>query len=78
MTLPDTMHAAHVPGPGPAGSIRWDTLPVPVPGPTDVLVRVRSVAADPVDTFVRSGAYPTPMPTPFVIGRDLAGEVAAA
>ncbi|MFF0966048.1 NADPH:quinone reductase [Streptomyces sp. NPDC003703] len=77
MALPDAMRAAHVPGPGPAGSIRWGTLPVPVPGPTDVLVRVRAVAADPVDTFVRSGAYPTPMPTPFVIGRDLVGEVAA-
>lgn len=78
MALPTHMNAAHVEGPGPAESIRWGSLPVPQPGPTDVLVRVRAVAADPVDTFVRSGAYATPMPTPFVIGRDLVGEVAAA
>nr|WP_239080790.1 hypothetical protein [Streptomyces coelicoflavus] len=30
-----------------------------------------------MDTFVRSGAYATPLPTPFVVGRDLVGEVAA-
>jgi NADPH:quinone reductase-like Zn-dependent oxidoreductase len=48
----------------------------PVPGPTDVLVRVEAVAVDPVDTFVRSGAYRTPTPFPFVLGRDLVGTVA--
>jgi NADPH:quinone reductase-like Zn-dependent oxidoreductase len=31
-----------------------------------------------VDTFVRSGAYATPLPLPFVVGRDLVGEVAVA
>ncbi|WP_129844129.1 NADPH:quinone reductase [Streptomyces sp. RFCAC02] len=72
------MRAAYVDGPGPAGAIRYGELPVPAPGPGDVLVRVLAVAANPVDTFVRSGAYPTPMPAPFVIGRDLVGEVAAA
>lgn len=78
MTLPATMRAAYVTGPGPAESIRYGELPVPVPGPTDYLVRVAAVAANPVDTFVRSGAYQTPMPSPFVTGRDLVGEVVAA
>ncbi|MEV7009173.1 zinc-binding dehydrogenase [Streptosporangium sp. NPDC051022] len=78
MSLPAHMHAAYVTGPGPAEAIRYGRIPVPVIGPTDVLVRVLAVAVDPVDVFVRSGAYPTPMPSPFVIGRDLAGEVAAA
>lgn len=77
MSLPTHMHAAYVTAPGPAETIRYDRIPVPVFGPTDVLVRVRLVAADPVDVFVRSGAYPTPMTSPFVIGRDLVGEVAA-
>ena len=36
------------------------------------------MAVDPVDTFVRSGVYATPLPLPFVVGRDLVGEVAAA
>ena len=48
----------------------------PVPGPTDVLVRVDAAAVDPVDMFVRSGAYRTPTPFPFVLGRDLVGTVA--
>ncbi|MEV8313337.1 zinc-binding dehydrogenase [Streptomyces sp. NPDC059900] len=72
------MNAAYVTAPGPADTIRYDRLPLPETGPADVLVRVRVVAVDPVDTFVRSGAYPTPMPSPFVVGRDLVGEVAAA
>jgi NADPH:quinone reductase-like Zn-dependent oxidoreductase len=72
------MRAAYVTGLGPADAIRVGELPVPVPGPTDVLVRVEVVAVDPVDLLVRSGAYPTPTPFPFVVGRDLVGTVAAA
>src|SRR4029450_7882462 len=34
------------------------------------------VVVDPVDTMVRSGAYRTPTPFPFVVGRDLVGGVA--
>jgi 2-desacetyl-2-hydroxyethyl bacteriochlorophyllide A dehydrogenase len=71
------MHAAFVDAIGPAGSIRYGTLPVPEPGPTDVLVRVEAVAVNHVDTFVRSGSYPTPLPFPFVVGRDLVGIVVA-
>lgn len=75
--LPETMRAAYVDRHGPAESIRYGELPVPAPGPTDVLVTVEAVAVDPVDTFVRSGAFRTPTPFPFVIGRDLVGAVAA-
>ncbi|MET9352135.1 NADPH:quinone reductase [Streptomyces sp. NPDC006617] len=77
-TVPDTMRAAYIDAAGPAAAIRYGELPVPPTGPTDVLVRVTAVAANPVDTFVRSGAYATPLPLPFVVGRDLVGEVAAA
>lgn len=72
------MAAAFVDGVGPADAIRYGALPVPSPGPTDVLVRVSAVSVNPVDTFVRSGAYPTPLPFPFVVGRDLVGTVAEA
>ncbi|MGW6061919.1 NADPH:quinone reductase [Streptomyces sp. NPDC055189] len=72
------MNAAYIAAPGPADAIRYGRLPLPQAGPTDVLVRVDVVAVNPVDTFVRSGAYPTLTPIPFVIGRDLVGEVAAA
>lgn len=71
------MRAAYVERHGPAASIRYGELPVPAYGPTDVLVAVEAVVVDPVDTFVRSGAFRTPTPFPFVIGRDLVGTVAA-
>ena len=70
--------AAYVTELGPPEHIQVGQLPVPALGPTDVLVRTDALAVDQVDTLVRSGAYPTPTPFPFVIGRDLAGTVAAA
>jgi NADPH:quinone reductase-like Zn-dependent oxidoreductase len=39
-------------------------------------VRADAIAVDPVDAFVRSGAYATPTPFPFVVGRDVVGTVA--
>lgn len=76
--IPTRMRAAWIDHLGPAEDIRSGDLPVPGPGPTDVLVHVNAVAVDPVDTLVRSGTYHTPTPFPFVIGRDLVGTVATA
>ena len=75
--LPETTVAAYVDELGPADTIRVGPLPVPAVGSTDVLVAVEAVAVDPVDTFVRSGTFPTPVPLPLVVGRDLVGRVAA-
>ncbi|MGF1430224.1 NADPH:quinone reductase [Kitasatospora sp. LaBMicrA B282] len=72
------MRAAFIEQLGPAQNIRYGEVPVPVPGPTDVLVDVLAVSANPVDTFVRSGVFRTPVSFPFVIGRDLVGRVAWA
>lgn len=74
--LPEQMYAAFIRECGPPDVIRFDTMPVPRPGPTDVLVRVEAVSVNHVDTFVRSGAYATARPFPFVVGRDLVGTVA--
>ncbi|WP_245854155.1 NADPH:quinone reductase [Micromonospora wenchangensis] len=71
----DTTTAAYVDRPGPAGTIRVGPLPAPEPTPTEVLVRVEASPVNRVDTFVRSGAFRTPLTFPFVIGRDLAGTV---
>lgn len=49
-------------------------LPVPEPGPRDLLVEVRAVSVNPVDVKVRSGR-PTDGPT--VLGFDAAGVVVA-
>lgn len=78
MTTPETMRAAFIRRTGGVEQIEVGTLPVPRPGPTDVLVRVQASAVNRVDLFVRSGAYETPLPFPFVIGRDLVGTVERA
>lgn len=71
------MRAAFVRELGGAERIEVGTLPVPRLGPTDVLVRMEASAVNHVDLLVRSGAYKTPIPFPFVIGRDLVGTVDA-
>ena len=77
MDLPDLMSAAYIDTLGGAGSIRFGDLPVPEPAAAEVLVRMEASEVNHVDLFVRSGAFPTPLPFPFVIGRDLVGTVVA-
>jgi NADPH:quinone reductase-like Zn-dependent oxidoreductase len=47
----------------------------PEPLPTEVLVRVHAVGVNPVDTSVRSGAWPLLGNPPFVLGWDVSGVV---
>lgn len=76
--VPKKMRAAYIKQFGPPEEVVVGELAVPSPGPTDVLVAVEVVAANRVDTLVRSGRYPTRAPFPFVVGRDLVGTVAAS
>lgn len=71
------MKAAYITQTGGPDSIRIGSLPDPVPGPRDVLVRVGASAVNPIDTYVRAGTVAMPLPFPFVVGCDLAGEVVA-
>ena len=48
------------------------TLPMPTPGPRDVLVEVSAVAVNPVDTKVRAGTFTQ---EPKILGWDAAGIV---
>ncbi|HEX4702910.1 MAG TPA: NADPH:quinone reductase [Pseudonocardiaceae bacterium] len=70
------MRAAFIERFGPPEVIRYGEVAAPRPGPTDVLVDVLATSVNPVDTFVRSGIFRTPVDLPFVIGRDLVGTVA--
>jgi 2-desacetyl-2-hydroxyethyl bacteriochlorophyllide A dehydrogenase len=72
------MRAAYIEQLGPPDVIKYGDLSTPRCGPTDVLVQAAVATVNPVDTFVRSGAWRTPMQFPFVIGRDLAGTVVEA
>lgn len=71
------MRAAHLLQTGAPEVIRVGAIADPEPGPRDVLVRVGACAVNPIDTYVRSGAVAFPLPRPFVVGCDLAGEVVA-
>ncbi|NBU39641.1 MAG: NADPH:quinone reductase [Planctomycetia bacterium] len=71
------MRAAFIERTGPPDVIRVGDRPDPRPGPDDVLVRVRAAAVNPIDTYVRGGAVAMPLPLPFVVGCDLAGDVVA-
>jgi NADPH:quinone reductase-like Zn-dependent oxidoreductase len=71
-----TTRAAYIVDHGPADAIVVGELPAPARGPADVLVAVTAAAVNQVDTYVRSGRWPTPLPFPFVVGRDLVGTVA--
>ena len=62
------MQAAYIEEPGPPESIVFGELPTPEPTGAEVLVKVEAVALNPVDTYIRSGAYPMDLPTPFVVG----------
>ena len=62
---------------GPPEVMRMEEVPDPAPGQGQVLVRIRAVGVNPVETYIRSGAYarrPTP---PYTPGHDAAGIVEA-
>lgn len=72
-----TMRAAFIRQTGGPDVIEVGRLPVPVPGPREVLVRVKAAAINPIDTYIRAGTVAMPLSFPFVVGCDLAGEVVA-
>lgn len=57
---------------GEAGSLR--ELPIPVPGPSEILVRVIAAGVNPIDWKMRDRDE---RPFPFVLGQDFAGVVSA-
>lgn len=64
---------------GNAEGARLTDVPAPTPGPHDLLVNVRAAGLNPVDFKFRQGQLrPIYRPSlPFVLGNELAGEVAA-
>jgi NADPH:quinone reductase-like Zn-dependent oxidoreductase len=77
MSLPSTMRAARVHRRGPA-VFQIDTVPVPTPGPGQVLVEVASAGVNFSDVKRRRGdAYPFETAFPFTPGGEIAGTVAA-
>ncbi|MGH7952730.1 MAG: NADPH:quinone reductase [Limisphaerales bacterium] len=71
------MKAAYIHQTGGAENIIYGDLPEPKPTADQCFVKVAAVDVNPVDLYVRSGAVPTKMNFPYILGRDLAGKIAA-
>ncbi len=69
------MKAAYIKQTGPPENIIVGELPTPEPTSSQLLVRVKAAALNPVDTYIRAGTVPMNIPLPFVVGCDLAGVV---
>ena len=67
------MKAAYIEQTGPPETIIYGDLPKPSPVGAEVLVKVRAVSVNPVDTYIRNGAKYWELPKPFIVGCDLAG-----
>jgi NADPH:quinone reductase-like Zn-dependent oxidoreductase len=73
--LPHQMTACRVNAFGPPSAICLEQVPVPKPGPGEVLVRVKAAGVGPWDGWIRSGRSALPQPLPLTLGSDLSGIV---
>ena len=55
--------------------LRLEEVPTPQPGPGQVLVRIRGVGVNPVETYIRAGKYARLPQLPYTPGNDGAGVV---
>jgi NADPH2:quinone reductase len=74
---PGRMKAIRVSQYGGPDVLHLEEVPAPKAGPGQVLVRVRAIGVNPVETYIRSGAYPRKEPLPYTPGSDADGVVEA-
>jgi NADPH:quinone reductase-like Zn-dependent oxidoreductase len=58
-------------------TMQFERVPVPSPGPGEVLVKVHAAGVGPWDAWIRAGKSALPQPLPLTLGSDLSGEVQA-
>ena len=63
---------------GPPEVMRLTEVPDPSPGPGQLLVRIRAVGVNPVETYIRAGTYGRSPSLPYTPGTDAAGVVEKA
>ena len=71
------MRAIVIATPGGPDSMSIGTIPDPVAGPGELLVRIRATALNRLDLLQREGRYPVPPGAPPTLGVEMAGEVVA-
>ncbi|MGC8743208.1 MAG: NADPH:quinone reductase [Verrucomicrobiia bacterium] len=69
------MKAAFITKTGTPEVIEYGELPTPEPAKQQVLVRVKAVSVNPIDTYIRAGMIQMNIKFPYIIGCDLAGVV---
>ena len=57
--------------------MKLENVPEPVPGPGQVTIRVHAAGVNPVDTYIRAGAYARKPNLPYTPGTDVGGTVHA-
>jgi NADPH:quinone reductase len=57
--------------------LTYEDIPPPTPGPGQIKIRNHACGINFIDTYFRSGLYPSPVGLPFVSGNEGAGEVIA-
>jgi NADPH2:quinone reductase len=72
-TLPTTMKAVRVHAPGGLEVLTLEDVPVPTPGPGQLLVRLDAAGLNFIDVYKRTGLYPIPHPS--ILGEEGAGTV---
>ena len=76
--LPQFMTAVGYDAPGAPEVLRPETLPVPQPGPGQVLIKVAFAGVNRPDVVQRLGNYPPPPGASPIPGLEIAGDVVAA
>ena len=77
-SLPATMVAIGIAAPGGPEVLRGEDIPVPVPGPGQVLIRVAHAGVNRPDVVQRQGFYPAPPGASPIPGLEVSGHVVAA
>jgi propanol-preferring alcohol dehydrogenase len=72
MQLPETMHAMVLPGPG--RTLVYSEMPVPRPGPDQVLIKVNACGVCRTDLHVVDGDLPDPK-LPIIPGHEIVGRI---
>jgi NADPH:quinone reductase len=76
--LPAAMSAIEIDAPGGPEVLQLRTVPVPVPGDGQVLVRVAFAGVNRPDVIQRLGFYPPPPGASPILGLEISGQIVAA
>ncbi|VVQ26274.1 NAD(P)H-quinone oxidoreductase [Pseudomonas fluorescens] len=77
MALPKTMTQVEITQPGGPDVLQPNQVPVPTPGPGEILIRVHAAGVNRPDVIQRAGKYPMKPGMSPIPGLEVAGEVVA-